>query len=124
MQDNIQVTVAVNAVLVWLMQYLKGSKYFPWLTTETAAANKIASAILAGLASAGMVFTLAHTGAGGAGTITITYAGLTISNLAHFAAQFVANYATQKTFYKAWTGLSAPSAAPALPAEPEQPKQP
>lgn len=98
--DNLQSMLVINAVIVWLIQAVKSSKYLPWFTAETARANRLLSAALAALASAGIVFTLVHVGPG---HWSIEVVGLTAVNFGHFLAQSVANYATQKGLFKLFT---------------------
>lgn len=100
MDDSLQTTLVINAVAVWGLQWLKGTKFFPWLTAETEKLNRIASALVAALASAGMVFTIAHVGGGGTGDITLHYAGVTAVNAVHFLWHGVGNYASQKALFK------------------------
>ena len=104
---DIQSMLVLNAILVWILQAVKSSKYLPWITAETQAINKLASALLAALASAGMVFSVVHTGSGGTGEITLHYAGVTTLSLANFLWHWVGNYAIQKGWFKLFTLPSA-----------------
>ena len=93
--------IALNGLAVWAIQFLKGSKFFPWINGKTQAVNRIASSVAAALASAGMTITALHTGTVEAGTLTITYAGLTMSHLASFGYTAIGSFWAQKLMYKA-----------------------
>lgn len=55
MEPNAALSVFTSsAIVVWLIQQVKASKYFPWITAETTKINRVASAILAMLTSAGL----------------------------------------------------------------------
>ena len=97
--------IVVNAVCVWLIQWAKGSKLVPFLTHETQALNKIASVVIAGLASAGIVLGASHTGSVSQGTLSISWQGLTFANVANLVYHWIANYAAQKGMYKVFHGL-------------------
>jgi len=92
--------LVLNAVAVWIIQALKGSKYVPWITAETEAVNKFVSAAFAALASAGVAFTAVHTGGVSEGALTISWAGITVANVVSFLYHAVAYYAAQKAFFK------------------------
>ena len=100
MSPDIQQTLVISAVSVWAMQALKSSKYFPWLTHETEQLNRIFSAFLASVGSAGILFTVANQGAG---SYNVSIKGLTLMNVAVFLYHAVANYATQKGLFKLYT---------------------
>jgi hypothetical protein len=110
--NDIQSAFVLNAFVVFVLQHLKQARWFPFLTTETEKANRWVSAALATLASAGIVFTVAHTGSGGTGTITLSYAGLTTMNVAHFLVRAIGNYAGQKVIYKLAYGNGGRAVAP------------
>ena len=50
MQPSIAMTeFATSGLVVYFMQWLKGAKWFPWLTKETAKLNRGASVVLAAI---------------------------------------------------------------------------
>lgn len=52
--NQLQTNVAVAAVLSFLMQKLKSSRFCPWMTAETAKLNRIVAIVLSGLATLGI----------------------------------------------------------------------
>jgi hypothetical protein len=102
-----------NALAVWIINKLKYSKAFPRLNTETEKLNQRVSVFLAALAAAGVVFTVTHAGSVTTGAITISWAGLTVSNLVSFAYHWAAYFSSQKGLYKLWS-IQAPSQQPQI----------
>jgi hypothetical protein len=89
---SVQFTIAL--ISTYALQWLKETKFFPWLTTETQALNRAVSLVIAFLASAGILVGFDHT----AGVLTIS--GLTAANLLHAASRFVQQWAMQQAAYK------------------------
>ena len=52
--EQIQTQVVLAAVLSYIVQKMKGSRYFPWITAETSKVNRTAAIILSGLATLGI----------------------------------------------------------------------
>jgi hypothetical protein len=92
-----QTLFAINAVIVWLIQKVKLTKWFPSITTETQKLNKILSAVAATLASAAIVFSFANPEHG---TYIITVTGLTLPHMVQFITTAVVNYMGQKLIFK------------------------
>ena len=92
-----QTLFAINAVIVWLIQKVKLTKWFPSITTETQKLNKILSAVAATLASAAIVFSFANPEQG---TYVLTVTGLTLANFVNFMTTAVVNYVGQKLIFK------------------------
>lgn len=94
-QDVMSTELVVNAVTVFLLQLLKNSKWFPWLTTESAKLNRWIAIVAAGLASIGVNSTFDHT----TGTLVIT--GLTLISIWHGLCQWVVSFVGQQVIFKA-----------------------
>ena len=88
-----QITVA--AVVSFLIGFLKKQKWFPWLTTETAKANRAAAIVLSGAAAIGIHTTFNHQ----SGTLVIT--GLTLSTIATGAWHWGTQFALTHGWFKA-----------------------
>jgi|SRR5262245_2090135 len=87
-----------STIVVWLIDWMKGSKRFPWLTSETANLNRIAAVIGAAITAAGIHFALEPVAANGTWTLTIT--DLSISSVFHFLEAFTVSIASQQTILK------------------------
>lgn len=94
--DSFGNMVTLNAIGVWVIQLLKQSKFFPWLTDQTSKLNRIASLLVAA-GAAGVSIVTNHIGPG---QFSIAISGLTAGTLAHFVWHWLGNYAVQKGFYK------------------------
>ena len=92
-----QTLFAINAVIVWLIQKIKLTRWFPSITTETQKINKIVSAVAATLASAAIVFSFSNPEAG---TYVLSVTGLTLANMVHFVTTAIVNYMGQKVLFK------------------------
>jgi len=89
---------ASAAILIsFILQWIKKSKYFPWITVETQTINRWVSIVIAFCAGIGIYATWHE------GTLTIT--GLTAENMFHALTRGVEQWAFQKTTYR---GLIAP----------------
>lgn len=53
--ETLSTQVAVAAVISWLLQKIKGSSWFPFITAETEKINRIAAVVLSGLGTLGIV---------------------------------------------------------------------
>ena len=73
-----------------LLQWANGSAWFPWLTAETQAANRLVSSVIAFAVGLGIGVHFDPV----SGTLTIT--GLLTSGIAHGFAQ----YAQQQIYYR------------------------
>ena len=87
--------VTASAVIVWLLQRLKQSKYFPFITAESAKLNRYLAVCASALAAAGIHFNFNHD----AGTLVIS--GLLLSNLLHFAGAWLRSFVFQEIIYQA-----------------------
>ena len=97
MNDNLQAEVVFSFIVQWLLEAAKKSKYVPWIKAETGTINKLISAFLATLYSAGMTFSLTHVGPG---HWTLDMAGITPINIAHFLGHGIRVYALTKGWFK------------------------
>lgn len=85
---------ATTAIFVsFIMQWVKKSRFFPWLTVETETLNYWVSVIIAFLTGIGIFVTWSQ------GTLTIS--GLTATNIGHALVRGVEQWAFQTTAYRA-----------------------
>lgn len=93
MQELFQTQVTAAAVVVWLLQWLKNSK-FPWVSSITDKTNRALSALAAAAVAVGVRwdFDLDK------GTLLVT--GLTIAAALSFLGQFVSQFAFQELIYR------------------------
>jgi hypothetical protein len=89
---NEQIPLAV--ISTYVLQWLKQSKLFPWLTVETQTLNRWAGIAIAFLSSVGVLVTFDHA----AGVLTIS--GLTAANLLHVAARITQQWVMQQVAYR------------------------
>lgn len=96
MEPNVALSVFTSSALaVWFIQKLKTSKYFPWLTAETARASRAASILIAALASAGLG--MAWTSS----THTLVISNLTWQVVGLGLWHFAQHFTTQEVVYRA-----------------------
>jgi hypothetical protein len=101
-------TQASVAVLVsYALQWIKQSKWFPFITTETQTLNRWISAVVAFASGLGIFFTWNHT----AGTLTI--AGLTAANLLHAGTGMIQQWLFQHAAYRTLVAPPLPGAVQA-----------
>ena len=89
---NDQIPLALLST--WAFQFLKRSKWFPWLSVESQKVNYAVGALIAFLSTVGILCNFDHA----AGVLTIS--GLTTANLMHVAVRFFQQYAYQQASYK------------------------
>lgn len=95
--DNIYVATGGSAVLLaTLLQLLKNSPYFPWLSRQTGKVNLLASVVLAFFASAGISH---HFDFSGDGTFAFGLEG-NLYDVWHFIVHWAIQWASQHSFYK------------------------
>ncbi len=82
--------VIYAAVTAWFIQRLKGSSWFPFITQGTENLNKFLAALFAALGTVGIL--VAHVWEPASHTLTISIAGLTVMNVAHFVWNFLGQY--------------------------------
>lgn len=82
--------VSVGLVLVYLQNWLKKTKFFPWLSYESTKLNHVVAVVLAGLATWGI--SISHTGsvmAGGTLTISLPALPMLATTAWHWGTQYV-----------------------------------
>ena|ERR1700678_2105555 len=101
MQPSIAMTeFATSGLGVYFMQWLKGAKWFPWLTKETAKLNRGASVVLAAITAWGISYKWSPQHASGVlGVLSVSIPTLAVFSMGawHWAVQFV----SQETIYRA-----------------------
>jgi hypothetical protein len=95
----------------YALQFVKNSRWFPWLTVESQKLNRIAGVVIAFATSLGILMNFDHA----AGILTIS--GLTGANLLHAGARFIQQYAFQQVAYKTVVAPPLPGALQAGAAE-------
>ncbi|TXH54872.1 MAG: hypothetical protein E6Q97_09965 [Desulfurellales bacterium] len=87
--------IAINAIVVWLIQQMKKSDALGFIGDNTPNATRLISAIGASLTAAGMSWTWNADG----GVLTIT--GISAASVAVFGWSVAKNYLFQHVIYKA-----------------------
>jgi hypothetical protein len=87
-------TVAVSTIAVGVVQWLKNSKWIPFMDQHTSTINRIVSWAAAFCSATGIHYTFDH----GTGTLTLT--GLTVMGLWHSFGDTVKSYAVQWLIYR------------------------
>ena len=101
MEPNLAVSVFTSSALsVYLIQKLKDSKYFPWLTAETAKLNRVASALLAALGAVGLQYQWTSS------THTLVITNLTLSVIGLGIWHWLQHFTLQEVVYRATTSNS------------------
>lgn len=86
--------VTASAVIVYLIQLLKGAKWFPWLDDGAKKVNRFIAIVLAGVGAVGI-----HTQFDSeAGILTIT--GLTVAGIVHGAGEWIRAVVFQELIYR------------------------
>lgn len=91
MQD-LQAQLTAAAAVAFIIQWLKNSKYFPWLSSETAKLNRIAAVIGSGLATFGISAHYANH--------TLVISNLDVRSIAHFAWVWFQSFVMSHGAYK------------------------
>lgn len=86
--------LTLSAIIVWVIEHLKGASWFPVLTPEsTEKFKRVVGAIVAGLAAVGVSYQYDPT----LGVLTIK--GLTIASIGNFAWTWMQNFVMQQGVY-------------------------
>ena len=99
-----QATIAI--LVSFGLQWLKKSRFFPWLTIETQAVNRWVSIVIAFGAGIGIYATWNQ------GTLTVT--GLTPDNIYHALVRGVEQWAFQTTAYRSLIAPPQPGVVQAM----------
>lgn len=87
--------LTVSAVIVFGLQILKKSEWFPWITHQTDKTNRLLAVGLAGLAAIGIHFSFDTV----AGVLTIS--GLKLGTILNGGWAWLQSFATQEFVYRA-----------------------
>lgn len=87
--------VHTGAVIVYLLQKIKTSKYFPWINAQSSRLNRWVAIIASAAAALGIHASFNHQ----AGVLTIT--GLTVASIAQFAGKWLQGFIYQELIYQA-----------------------
>ena len=97
MTDTLSYQAGLAMAAVYLIQWLKGANWFPWLTRHTDLANKVVSFVLALFTAAGIEWHTTGTAMTG-GSITITYPALSVVFTG--VIRFITQIGLQEGFYR------------------------
>jgi hypothetical protein len=103
--------IPLALISTYALQWLKASKFFPWLTMETQTLNRIVGIAIAFLTSVGVLVSFDHV----AGVLTVT--GLTLANLGHAVIRFGQQWTFQQASYRLVVAPAMPGAMQAGAAE-------
>lgn len=92
--------LGASASVVWLMDLLKKSDWFPWMSAETRKLNIAFSVAASALTAAGIHIAFAHIAKGeGSYQFVIDLTGLTATNVVHFFKGWIGAYSSQQIMY-------------------------
>lgn len=94
MEDILGTQVAASAIIVWIIQKLKGAKWVPFITQDSGALNRIIAVLGAAATTAGIHFSFDTTG----GVLTVT--GVTLMNVGIFAWDILRSTIFQEIIYR------------------------
>ncbi len=95
-------TIVSSTFVVWIIDLLKRTEWFPWLGRETLRANQIAAVIGAIITAAGIHFVMEP--AVETGTYTMHITGLSLANLWHLMEGVASSVVTQQGVLMAYQG--------------------
>jgi hypothetical protein len=104
--------IGIAAGVVWLLEFLKRSNWFPWLNQNSALVNRIVSIAVALIAAIGVTMNITGNLQLG-GSITIAFPSL--SAMLDAGSHFLAQLALQEGFYQQIVKRSSPSSVPEVP---------
>lgn len=113
--EEYKVVLGLGALAAYLIKFLQGSKYFPWITAEAKKINIAIQAMLSLLASIGIGYTWDAT------THALTITGLSLALIFHGAINWLSQFAIQHGFTNLITigqklnGVVLPAELPAIP---------
>lgn len=86
--------LTMSSVVVMLIQWVKGTKLFPFVNENTASLNRVIGWLAAGGAAIGLHLAFDST----SGTLTIT--GLTLTTMLHAGWDWIKSVAVQELIYQ------------------------
>ena len=89
-----------STIVVWVIDALKRSNWFSFMSKDTGRINQVAAVIGAMVTSAGIHFGLEPSSS--AGTYSFVITGLSLAALAHFVSGTFVSLASQQTLLKAY----------------------
>ena len=93
MTEHVISQVTTSAVIAYFLEWLKGTRLFPWLSMETAKLNRVVAVILSGIGALGVHANFDQT----SGVLTIT--GLTVVTILHGLWDWAQAFVTQQVIY-------------------------
>lgn len=102
--------VTISAIVVALLQWLKQSPWFPWLTTESEKLNRVIAAMLAAFTAIGIHIAWNHGAA--PGTYMVEVSGLTLMGVLSGMWAWAKSFVFQQIIFRA-TVKPAPLKTPA-----------
>jgi hypothetical protein len=103
--DHTMSSLTASAVAVWIIQYLKGAKWFPLLQAHTKGASRLASIILAALGTAGLQWQWTSS------THTLAISNLTLMVILTGLWHVLQHFAVQEVVYQAAVNKPVPEKA-------------
>lgn len=120
MQNEIVSQFTAAAVVVYALQMIKKSAWFPWMTQETTTLNRLVSAAGAFIGSIGvhMAFSAGQATAPD-GTYLITVTGLTLANVGAGLWHWMNQFAGQQLLYDGIVSKTSPKTPQAVTSVPQ-----
>ena len=115
--DEMQSQIGLGLLVVFVLQWLKGQKWFPFVSFDSQRINRIIGIVVAAAASWGIVGTFDY----GTGTLNIT--GLTPDHLWSWAQHAGYQWLIQQAAYRGIVAPALPGAQQATRRELEAPKE-
>lgn len=97
--DALTTQIAISSIIIWLMNKLKKSRFFPFMTEFTERTNKWVGVIIAGLVSLGI-----HTQYGfdhDTGVFSLTISGLMLGSILDHGKDWILAWVIQHYGYQA-----------------------
>jgi hypothetical protein len=89
--------LTASAVFVFLLQWLKNSRWFPWISQETYKLNRVLAIAAAGLSAVGVNYQVVHPGPG---DWTIAITGLTAAGISAAGVMWLKQFCVQELTYR------------------------
>lgn len=118
MQNEVLSQFTAAAVVVYALQMLKKSAWFPWLNQQTTHLNRFVSAVGALISAVGVGWAFAPV-AGVAGAYTVSLTGLTWGNIALGVWHWANSFAAQQLLYDGVVSKTSPQTPQAVTSVPQ-----